>query len=162
MTKYIEKRYSRRSRCNISTISSVQAKEENNINQNQEVFFLICISCFWCASCLSIGKGLYEICPSCKGKLESMRAGTINLLLYWCDKPSPLPFDLQMNLGDSNGLHTFIAEYTRIPTLYHNMISLSSHQYWAQYIPNALKGPWNKKNTIKQDLTIILCGLSYD
>ena len=51
-------------------ISSVQT-EENNINQNQEVFFIICGSCFWCASCLSIGKGLYEICPSCKGKLES-------------------------------------------------------------------------------------------
>jgi len=43
--------------------------EENKAN---EVFFMICQSCFWCVSCLSIEKSLYEMCPSCEGKIESI------------------------------------------------------------------------------------------
>ena len=50
------------------------------INHNQQIgtvrrfhdaAFLICNSCFWCASVLS-NKAYYEICPNCNGvKLES-------------------------------------------------------------------------------------------
>jgi hypothetical protein len=62
----------------------INSVEENKTN---EVFFMICQSCFWCASCLSIEKSLYRICPSCKDKIESMPitkpASMINLPLKY-------------------------------------------------------------------------------
>lgn len=48
-----------------------QTQEKNEIHRNQ-VYFLICVSCFWCASCIDL-RGSLEICPSCmEGKLELM------------------------------------------------------------------------------------------
>jgi hypothetical protein len=39
----------------------------------KEIRFLICESCFWCASCLNVAKMTVTKCPSCSGaRLESM------------------------------------------------------------------------------------------
>ena len=39
----------------------------------KEIRFLICESCFWCASCLNVAKSTVTKCPSCSdAKLESM------------------------------------------------------------------------------------------
>jgi hypothetical protein len=37
--------------------------EKSEINRNQS-YFLICGSCFWCASCFDLRSSI-EICPSC-------------------------------------------------------------------------------------------------
>jgi len=46
--------------------------EEQHINSNERNF-LICSSCFWCASYLNNMHSSVEVCPSCKNdKVESM------------------------------------------------------------------------------------------
>ena len=49
----------------------------NNNNKNtkgaKQIHFLLCESCFWCASCLNVGKRTVTNCPSCIDvRLESM------------------------------------------------------------------------------------------
>jgi hypothetical protein len=39
----------------------------------KEIHFLLCDSCFWCASCLNVAKKTVTKCPSCSdARLESM------------------------------------------------------------------------------------------
>jgi hypothetical protein len=39
----------------------------------KEIHFLLCESCFWCASCLNVAKMTVTKCPSCSdARLESM------------------------------------------------------------------------------------------
>jgi hypothetical protein len=39
----------------------------------KEIHFLLCESCFWCASCLNVAKRTVTKCPSCSdARLESM------------------------------------------------------------------------------------------
>ena len=49
----------------------------SNNNKNtkvaKQIHFLLCESCFWCASCLNVGKRTVTNCPSCIDvRLESM------------------------------------------------------------------------------------------
>ena len=50
-----------------------QTEEGNGIKSTfEQPHFLLCGSCYWCASYLSL-RGTVEICPSCmNGKVESM------------------------------------------------------------------------------------------
>jgi hypothetical protein len=59
--------------CHIMTNSSVKTEERNEMKLTfKQPYFLLCSSCFWCASYLEWG-GTVEICPSCiNGKVESM------------------------------------------------------------------------------------------
>lgn len=49
----------------------------NNNNKKtkiaKQIHFLLCRSCFWCASCLNVSKRTVTNCPSCpEVRLESM------------------------------------------------------------------------------------------
>ena len=65
----------------VSVIQSIIGKDENKKNANssnnkapykQAIHFLICDSCFWCASCIRLDVTVAN-CPSCNdGKLEWM------------------------------------------------------------------------------------------
>lgn len=57
----------------IVTNSSIRSEERNGIKSNfEQAHFLLCSSCFWCASYLSL-RGTVEMCPAClDGKVESM------------------------------------------------------------------------------------------
>ena len=59
--------------CQIITNSSIRAEESNEMKLTfKQPHFLLCSSCFWCASDLNL-RGTVEICPSCmNGKVESM------------------------------------------------------------------------------------------
>ena len=47
--------------------------DNTDIKVTEEIHFLICESCFWCASCLSVAKRTVTKCPSCSdARLESM------------------------------------------------------------------------------------------
>jgi len=66
---------------NVSVIQSILEKDEKNKNTNssnnktsykQAIHFLICDSCFWCASCIRLDVTVAK-CPSCNdGKVEWM------------------------------------------------------------------------------------------
>lgn len=48
-----------------------QRQQQGSVRRFHDAAFLICNSCFWCASILSKNTD-YEICPNCNGvKLES-------------------------------------------------------------------------------------------
>ena len=48
-----------------------QHQQQGSVRRFHDAAFLICNSCFWCASILS-NNADYEICPNCNGvKLES-------------------------------------------------------------------------------------------
>ena len=50
----------------------VKASERRNYRISDEVSFLICRSCFWCASCLS-PESTFAKCPSCvEENIESL------------------------------------------------------------------------------------------
>jgi hypothetical protein len=59
--------------CHVITNGSIQAEERNEMKLAfKQPHFLLCSSCFWCASNLNM-HGTVEICPSCtNGKVESM------------------------------------------------------------------------------------------
>ena len=50
-----------------------QTEERNGIKSTfEQPYFLLCGSCYWCASYLNF-RGTVEVCPSCiNGKVESM------------------------------------------------------------------------------------------
>ena len=57
---------------NLSVSLKVKASERRNARISDEVSFLICRSCFWCASCLS-PDSTFTKCPSCtEGNIESI------------------------------------------------------------------------------------------
>jgi hypothetical protein len=59
--------------CGIITNGSIRTEEWNEMKLTfEQPHFLLCGSCYWCASYLSL-RGTVEICPSCKnGIVESM------------------------------------------------------------------------------------------
>jgi hypothetical protein len=59
--------------CHVITNSSIKAEERNEMKLDfRQPHFLLCSSCFWCASYLNF-RGTVEVCPSCmNGKVESM------------------------------------------------------------------------------------------
>jgi hypothetical protein len=42
------------------------------VRKYQDATFLICNSCFWCASCISADYNHTEQCPNCSTKMESI------------------------------------------------------------------------------------------
>ena len=47
--------------------------DNTDIKVTEEIRFLICESCFWCASCLNVAERTVTKCPSCTdARLESM------------------------------------------------------------------------------------------
>jgi hypothetical protein len=57
---------------NLFVSLKVKASERRNYRISDEVSFLICRSCFWCASCLS-AESTFTECPSCvEGNIESL------------------------------------------------------------------------------------------
>ena len=57
---------------NLSVSLKVKASERRNARISDEVSFLICRSCFWCASCL-LPDSTFTKCPSCtEGNIESI------------------------------------------------------------------------------------------
>ncbi len=59
--------------CGIITNSSIRTEERNEMKLTfKQPHFLLCGSCYWCASYLNF-RGTVEVCPSCiNGKVESM------------------------------------------------------------------------------------------
>jgi hypothetical protein len=58
----------------VNTNSSIRTEERKEMKLTfKEPHFLLCSTCFWCASDLNL-RGIVERCPSCmNGKVESMR-----------------------------------------------------------------------------------------
>ena len=46
-----------------------QHQQQGSVRRFHDAAFLICNSCFWCASILS-NNAYYEICPNCNGVKE--------------------------------------------------------------------------------------------
>jgi hypothetical protein len=59
--------------CHVITNTSIKAEERNEMKLTfKQPHFLLCSSCFWCASYLNFC-GTVEVCPSCmNGEVESM------------------------------------------------------------------------------------------
>ena len=55
-------------------LSVAQTEERNGIKSTfEQPHFLLCASCYWCASSISLLGSTVEICPSCmNGRVESM------------------------------------------------------------------------------------------
>ena len=60
--------------CHVITKSSIKAEERNEMKLTfKQPHFLLCSSCFWCASYLNFRGTVDLLCPSClNGKVESM------------------------------------------------------------------------------------------
>jgi hypothetical protein len=59
--------------CHVITNTSIKTEERNEMKLAfRQPHFLLCSSCFWCASYLNF-RDTVEVCPSCvNGKVESM------------------------------------------------------------------------------------------
>ena len=85
---------------------SVKTEERNEMKLTfKQPYFLLCSSCFWCASYLEWG-GTVEICPSCiNGKVESMPISDTEIYTFCYDaiRGVTLEFRTKLNQRVQNG-----------------------------------------------------------
>lgn len=71
---------------NKAIIFTLQDRSSNIIGRKREFFkqihFLLCESCLWCASCLSLNNISIAKCPACSNKLEWMQMQISNVDHY--------------------------------------------------------------------------------
>ena len=90
----------------IMTNSSVKTEERKEMKLTfKQPHFLLCSSCFWCASYLEWG-GTVEICPSCiNGKVESTPISDTEIYTFCYDaiRGVTLEFGTKLNQRVQNG-----------------------------------------------------------
>jgi hypothetical protein len=64
----------------------------------KEIHFLLCESCFWCASCLNVGKRTVTKCPSCRdARLESMPISDCEIYKFEYDPERGVTLEFSFN-----------------------------------------------------------------
>jgi hypothetical protein len=90
-------------RCN-DIISGLQTSSNNIVGVKKEffkqIYFLICESCFWCATYLSSKSILIAKCPNCYNKIQWIPIPNANFSKL--DNFHGNPYTIPSQLGDRN------------------------------------------------------------
>ncbi len=74
-------------------------KTSHNRMRVKQAYFLLCDSCFWCVSCLYIGK-IMDRCPACNNdRLESMPICDNEIYKFGYDPKTGVMLEFSKNAG---------------------------------------------------------------
>ena len=120
----------------LNILKKERIKMRRNLNK---IRFILCESCFWCASCLNLGVKV-DRCPICDiGKVESMQVSDNEL------------YKSNRNPIKSRSTANFV-NYDDLTKLEYNGASTSIYQKWPQLDTTA----WNRYKWWKQEIDFLV------